>query len=136
MSQMQEEAKAALEHAADEMAQYYDHQRSPTPVYEVGAKVWLNTQNYTTTHPTKKLDHKWLGPFVIKKVVSATAIKLHLSPCEQGIHPVISISNICPYCPDPILEHLLNLHPNPILIDGSEEYEVESIVDINAYTTL
>src|SRR5258707_3277480 len=67
MSQMQDEVKAALEHAADEMAWYYDRQRSPTPTYEVRAKVWLNAQNYTTTHPTKKLDHKWLGPFVIKK---------------------------------------------------------------------
>ena len=58
MSQMQEEVKAALKHAADEMTQYYDHQRSPTPVYKVGAKVWLNTQNYTTPHLNKKLDHK------------------------------------------------------------------------------
>src|SRR6266446_10389691 len=98
MSQMQDEAKAALEHAADKMAWYYNHQRSPAPAYKVGAKVWLNTQNYTTTHPTKKLDHKWLGPFVIEKVVSPTAIKLHLSPCERGIHPVISVSNVCSTC--------------------------------------
>src|SRR6266436_4259904 len=84
MSQMQDEAKAALEHAVDEMAQYYDHQRSPTPVYEVGAKVWLNTQNYTTTHPTKKLDHKWLGPFVIKKVISTTAINSTSPPMNKG----------------------------------------------------
>src|SRR5260221_14655131 len=60
MSQMQDKAKAALEHAADEMAQYYDHRRSPAPAYEVGAKVCLNTQNYMTTHLTKKLHHKWL----------------------------------------------------------------------------
>src|SRR5258705_5083034 len=129
MSQMQEEAKAALEHAADEMAWYYDRQRSPAPAYEVRAKVWLNAQNYTTTCLTKKLDHKWLGPFVIEKVVSAAAIKLHLSPHKQGIHPVISVSNIHPYHPDPILEHPLNPCPNPILINRSEEYEVESIVD-------
>src|SRR5258708_11148502 len=50
MSQMQDEVKAALEHAVDEMAWYYDCQRSPTLVYEVRAKVWLNAQNYTTTH--------------------------------------------------------------------------------------
>src|SRR6266404_7498117 len=92
---MQEEVKAALEHAVDEMARYYNHQRSPAPVYEVRAKVWLNAQNYMTTCPTKKLDHKWLGPFVIKKVISPATIKLCLSPCEQGIHPVISVSNIC-----------------------------------------
>src|SRR5260221_1526678 len=129
MSQMQDEVKATLKHAVDEMAWYYDCQRSPTPIYKVGAKVWLNAQNYMTTHPTKKLDHKWLGPFVIEKVVSPAAIKLHLSPCKRGIHPVISVSNVHPYHPDPIPECLLDLHPNLVLVDGSEEYEVESIVD-------
>src|SRR5258708_2215208 len=129
MSQMQDKVKAALKHATDEMAQYYDHWRSPTPTYKVRAKVWLNTQNYMTTHPTKKLDHKWLGPFVIKKVISPAAIKLCLSPHEQGIHLVISVSNVHPYHPDPIPECLLNLCPNLVLVDGSKEYEVESIVD-------
>src|SRR6266478_4287792 len=62
MSQMQDEVKAALEHATDEMAWYYDHQRSPAPTYKVGAKVWLNAQNYTTTHPTKKLIINGLAP--------------------------------------------------------------------------
>ncbi len=66
---------------------------------------------------------------MIEKVISPTTIKLHLSPCKQGIHPVISVSNVCPYHPDPIPEHLLDLHPNLVLVDGSEEYEVESIVD-------
>src|SRR5258708_1875444 len=80
MSQMQDEVKAALKHAVDEMAWYYDCQRSPTPTYEVGAKVWLNAQNYTTTHLTKKLDHKWLGPFVIEKVISPL---LSNSPCHH-----------------------------------------------------
>src|SRR5258707_8332018 len=129
MSQMQDKAKAALEHATDEMAQYYDCWRSPTPVYEVRAKEWLNAQNYMTTCLTKKLDHKWLGPFEIEKVVSTATVKLCLSPHECGIHLVISISNVHPYHPDPILEHLLDLCPNPVLIDGSKEYEVESIVD-------
>src|SRR5258708_13092914 len=83
MSQMQDKVKAALEHAVDKMAWYYDCQRNPTPIYEVRAKVWLNTQNYMTTCPTKKLDHKWLVPFVIKKVLSPTALKLPLSPMHN-----------------------------------------------------
>src|SRR6266446_2943502 len=129
MSQMQDEVKATLEHVADEMAQCYDCQRSPTPIYEVRAKVWLNAQNYMTTRPTKKLDHKWLGPFEIEKVISSATIKLHLSPCKCGIHLVISISNVHPYHPDSIPGHPLNPHPNPTIIDGNKEYEVESIVD-------
>src|SRR5258707_13948590 len=85
--------------------------------------------SFSLSTPTKKLDHKWLGPFEIKKVISSATIKLHLSPHERGIHPVISISNVHPYHPDPIPEHLLDPCPNLVLMDGSEEYEVESIVD-------
>ncbi len=87
MSKMQEEAKAALEHAADEMAQYYNHWRSPMPTYKVRAKVWLNAQNYTTTHLTKKLDHKWLGPFMIKKIISPAAINSASHPTNEGSTP-------------------------------------------------
>ena len=47
MMKMQEEAKAALEHAEDKMAQYYDRNWRAVPVYKVRDKVWLNTQNYT-----------------------------------------------------------------------------------------
>ena len=41
----QEEAKAALEWAADNMEQYYDQN-------------WPNLQNYSSNHPMKKLVHK------------------------------------------------------------------------------
>src|SRR5260221_5691876 len=127
MSQMQDEAKAALEHTTDEMAWYYDRWKSPPPAYKVGAKVWLNAQNYTTTCPTKKLDHKWLCPFVVEKVISPTTIKLCLSQCKREIHPVISVSNVCPYHPDPIPEHPLNPCPNPVPANASAAYAVESV---------
>src|SRR5258708_14233069 len=45
------------------------------------------------------------------------------------MHPIIYISNISPYHPDSTPEHLLDPCPNPILVNGNEEYEVESIVD-------
>jgi len=43
MMKMQEEAKAALEHAADKMAWYYDRNRKATPEYKEGQKVWLSS---------------------------------------------------------------------------------------------
>src|SRR6266705_5833727 len=96
MMKMQEEAKAALEHVADEMAWYYDRNQKATPEYKEGQKVWLSSRNYTTDRPTKKLDHKWIGPFRITKVVSPAAMKLQLPAQLKGVHPVVSVTNVHP----------------------------------------
>ena len=94
MSQMQEEAKATLSHTADEMAKYYDQHRQQAPQFQAREKVWLNAQNYTTDCPMKKLDHHWIGPFKILKVISPAALKLQLTAKQKGVHPVVSITNI------------------------------------------
>src|SRR6266436_5340870 len=75
----QEEAKAALEWAADDMKRYYDRNRQAALEYKVGDRVWLTLQNYLSDCPMKKLDHKWAGPFLITKVISPAAVKLRLS---------------------------------------------------------
>ena len=87
MLQMQEEAKATLSHATDKMAKYYDRHYQWAPQFQVGEKVWLNAQNYTTNHPMKKLDHCWIGPFKILKVISPVALKLQLTAKQKGVHP-------------------------------------------------
>src|SRR5258705_6950474 len=76
----QEEAKAALKWAADNMKWYYDWNCQTVPEYKVRDKAWLSLQNYSSNHPMKKLDHKLAGPFTITKVISPTTIKLCLSP--------------------------------------------------------
>src|SRR5258708_1725421 len=98
-------------------------------IVTVGGKAWLSLQNYSSDHPMKKLDHKWADPFTITKVVSPAAIKLCLSAQEKNIHPIISISSVCPYIPDKIVEHLQPLQPGPITVDDQEEYKVEEILD-------
>src|SRR5258707_10158563 len=75
----QEEVKAALEWAADDMKRYYDWNHQVAPEYKVRDKAWLSLQNYSSNCPMKKLDHKWASPFTITKVISPAAIKLHLS---------------------------------------------------------
>ncbi len=127
---MQEEAKAALLHTADNMKMYYDWSRNSAPKYQTGNLVWLNLRNYTTDRPTKKLDHKWAGPFKIIDTISPAAIKLELSPQQRGIHPVVSISNVCPYTPDEIPECWAQSKPTPDIIDSREEFEIEKILDL------
>src|SRR5260370_12846774 len=77
----------------------------------------------------KKLDHKWAGPLAITKGISPATIKLCLSAQEKNIHPIVSISIVCPYIPDEIVECLQPLQPGPIMVDDQEEYKVEEILD-------
>src|SRR5277367_7204766 len=57
-----EEAKAALTQSKDDMARYYDRNRTPAPLYQPGDKVYLDASNIQTTRPSKKLSHRHLGP--------------------------------------------------------------------------
>ena len=70
------EAYSSLAKAADDMAQFYDLHHQAAPTYNIGDKVWPNAQNITTTCPMKKLDHKWLGPYTVNKVISQNAYGL------------------------------------------------------------
>ena len=129
LDRAQEEAKAALEQAADDMKRYYDRSRQSAPEYKAGDKVWLSLQNYSSDRPMKKLDHKWAGPFAVTKVISPAAIKLRLSARERNIHPVVSVSIVRPYIPDEVAERPQPSQPGPLTVDGQEEYEVEEILD-------
>src|SRR5882672_7833528 len=66
------EESLALSRAADNMTHFYDAHWREAPLYVVGDKVWLNGQNITMTCPMKKLDHKWLGPYPVVKVISGS----------------------------------------------------------------
>ena len=78
MEEATKEACSALEKATDDMARFYDVHHQAAPVYKVGNKVWVSAQNISTTRLMKKLDHKWLGPYPINKVISRNAYGLEL----------------------------------------------------------
>ena len=42
------------------------HRKEP-PAYKIGDIVWLSTKNIKTDKPSKKLDHKMIGPYKVKK---------------------------------------------------------------------
>src|SRR5882724_10363631 len=128
MKMATEEVCSALTQAANDMARFYDAHCREAPLYEVGDRVWLNSHNITTTRPTKKLDHKWLGPYLIKKVISWSAYQLKLPSSFSQTHPVFSVMLSRPYNADTITEWVQH-NPPPVVKDGVEEYEVEQILD-------
>jgi hypothetical protein len=47
-----DEARAALQKSKDDMACYYNQHQEPTPVFEPGEKVYLNSSDINTTRPS------------------------------------------------------------------------------------
>ena len=127
------EARSALAKAADDMACFYDSHQQTAPSYKLGDKVWLSAQNITTARPMKKLDHRWLGPYKINKIVSRNAYGLELPASFGRVHPVFSVVLLRPYEGDPIVEHHTPLPPPPVIRDGIPEYEVEKILDSRVF---
>ena len=120
------------EQIAIAQAQYQgpaDRRRSPTPPEFVpGALVWLNAKNIKTSRPSKKLDHKRLGPFEITKKISDNAFRLKLPHAMRFIHPVFHSSLLSIHRPNPI-PNRIQPPPPPIEVDGQTEYEVTAILD-------
>src|SRR5260370_16996706 len=109
-AQMQEEAKAALQHAADTMKLYYNQNHCATPKYQLGDWVWLNMHNYTTDHPTKKLDHKWAGPYQIEKKLCPQLLSNLNSLVKRKVF-ILSYPSLT-YTPTPLMKSWNALLPH------------------------
>ena len=97
-----EEAKAALTKAKEDMARYYNQRRTPAPVYSPGDKVFLDSSDIKTTHPSSKLAHRYLGPYPIVRAVGSHAYRLRLPNSMRRAHPVFHIVKLLPTPQDPI----------------------------------
>jgi transposase InsO family protein len=119
--------RTELLHAQHRYQEGADRRRTPAPRFDEGDLVWLKAQNIRTERPSRKLDHRRLGPFKITKVVSPHAYELDL-PASMRVHPVFSVSLLDPAADDPIPGQR-NPPPPPVIVDEDEEYEVEEILD-------
>jgi transposase InsO family protein len=116
-----------LEEARSNQAKYYDEKHTPR-TFNVGDKVLLNSRNIHTSRPSKKLDHKYYGPFEVEEPIGKQAYKLRL-PHTFRIHNVFHVSLLEPYKgrSDDVVA------PPPIMIDGERHDEVELILDSRLY---
>jgi hypothetical protein len=104
-----------------------DRRRSPAPAFKEGDKVWLNAKNIVTRRPSRKLDHRRLGPFTISKVISHWVFRLEL-PASIRIHPVQHVSLLDPAHDDPLPGQRIP-PPPPVEVEGEEEWLVDEILD-------
>jgi hypothetical protein len=90
-------------------------------MFKEGDQLWLEGRNLHLDQPSAKLAPKHHGPFTIKQVLSPFPYQLTLP--HQWNH----VDLLTPYIETEF--HGPNyMRPPPDLIDGEEEYEVESIL--------
>jgi hypothetical protein len=124
-----EEAKAALTKAKDEYKQYYNHCRTPAPIFKSGNMVWLDHSNIKMTRPSAKFGHHQLGLFEVEEKIGPSSYHIKLLPGLSHLHNVFPVVKLSLAEPNPFPGHVPPPPPPTKLIDGEEEFEVEKILD-------
>jgi hypothetical protein len=92
--------------------------------------VLLSTRNIKSVRPIPKLDHKFIGPFRIERVVSSHTYQLKLPQELASIHNSFHTNLLRPAPNDP-LPGQYNPPPPPIALDerGEKLWAIEEILD-------
>jgi len=129
MKERHEEARATLVKVQEEMKRQADRSRKEAEEYRVGDKVLISTKDFSMElmkRATKKLTEKFIGPYVVKKIMLENAVELEL-PALLRIHLVVNMRRIVKYREQ--VEGQKKIPPPPIEVAGEKEYEVEEILD-------
>ena len=111
------------------MKRQVDRNRKEAEEYRVGDKVLISIKNFLMElmkRVTKKLTEKFIGPYVVRKIVSENAVELELL-VSLRIHLVVNIRRIVKYREQ--VEEQKKILPPPVEVAGEKEYEVEKILD-------
>jgi hypothetical protein len=105
-----------------------DRRWTPAPDFKVGEQAFIKAENIRTTHLSKKLSEKSLGPFDIIAQPGTHSVTLWLLDHLCTIHPVFHVSQLEPTTLNTILNHT-QPPPPPIEIDGEIKYKIAAILD-------
>ena len=107
------------------MAKYYNLHYQKQPALKPGDMVMVSLKNMASRRPSKKLDHRSLGPVEVLEAVGKRAFKVKLPPLALT-YPVFHVSELEPYRQFTIEGRH---QPPPPLVEfaGETSYVVESI---------
>ena len=94
-----EEARAVLVKSQKKMKRQADRSRKKAEEYKVGDKVLISTKDFSKElmkRAMKKLMEKFIGPYVVRKIVSENTVELELPASLRG-HPVVNVRRLVKY---------------------------------------
>ncbi|KAL2088612.1 hypothetical protein ACEWY4_015511 [Coilia grayii] len=103
-----------------------NRRRTPAPTYRVGQRVWLSAKDLPVRVESRKLAARYLGPFIIERVINPSAVCLRL-PTTMRVHPTFHVSRIKPVRVSPHTPAEPQL-PAPRLLDGDPVYTVRCLL--------
>jgi hypothetical protein len=120
-----------IHEAQQRMAKWYNAKAQEQPKFKVGDKVMIDARNFRTKRPSKKLDHKKIGPVKIVKLIGKRAVRVEL-PTSMKQHNVFNVT---------MLEHYRESRipgrrqepPPPEEIEGEKFWVVEGIAKSRTY---
>ncbi len=120
--------KKKLANAQDIQKRYADQKRTFLSEYEIENMIWLITKNIKIERSSRKLNHKWIESYKIKKIIK-DACQLNLSQSIK-IHDIFHISLLRKTAIDFFIEQIQS-SSSSIVIDENEEekYEINDILD-------
>lgn len=127
MKKIQEETRAALGKAQEEMKKYANRRRSKGKEYKVGNLVLLSTKELKwqmKERRLEKLTEQFVEPYRVKGIISANAVELEL-PTIVNIHPVVNISRLQLYKLQ--VKGQKVVPPAPVIVE--EDIKVEKILN-------
>jgi len=123
------ETRVALVKSQEKMKRQADRSRKEAEEYRVGNKVLISTKDFSMElmkRVTKKLMEKFIGLYVVKKIVLENAVELELL-VSLRIHLVVNVRRIVKYRKQ--VEGQKKIPPSPVEVDGEKKYEEEVILD-------
>ena len=124
-----EEARLALVKAQEEIKKQTDRNKKKAEEYKMGDRVLISTKDFAAElmkRVTKKLTEKFIGPYMVKKIVLENVVELELLALLR-IHPVVNMRRIVKYQEQ--VEGQKKISLSPVKVGGEKEYKVEEILD-------
>ena len=106
-----------------------DTSRTPAPEFPIGSRAYIKVQFFCTTHPSKKLADKFLGPYEVIAQPGTHSVTLRLPDSLCTVHPVFHVLMLEPTTLNAI-PNQVQPPPPPVFVDSEPEYEITEVLDL------